>query len=64
MYTGTEAQPSLKRYSSIKVFEYNVHTTDSVDKPATILQIIKLEVVKTSAVRDLRLAFFSVVVNL
>ena len=54
MYTGSESQPNLKQYCSIKVLEYNVHTADPVNHPDKgILQVLRLEVVKTAEVRDL-----------
>ena len=54
MYTGSEAQPNLKQYCSIKVLDYNVHTSDPVNNPDKgILQVLRLEVVKTAEVRYL-----------
>ena len=50
MYIGTEPQPNLKPYCSIKVLDYEIHATDPIDK--SILQVAKLEVVKTQEVRD------------
>ena len=48
------AQPNLKQYCSIKVLEYNVHMADPVNHPDKgILQVLRLEVVKTAEVRDL-----------
>ena len=53
MYTGNEPQPNMKQYCSIKVLEYSIHTADPINNPdKSILQVAKLEVVKTSEVRD------------
>jgi len=49
MYTGNEPQPNMKQYCSIKVLEYSIHTADPINNPdKSILQVAKLEVVKTS----------------
>jgi len=53
MYTGNEPQPNMKQYCSIKVLEYSIHTADPINNPdKSILQVAKLEVVKTSEVKD------------
>ena len=41
---GTEPQPNMERYCSIRVLEYSIQ--------AFILQVTKIEVVKTKEVRD------------
>ena len=52
MYVGTEAQPDLMQYCSIKVLEYHIHNIDPVNYPdRAVLMISKLEVVKTAEVR-------------
>ena len=54
MYSGAEPQPNMKQYCSIKVLEYGIHTADPINNPdKSILQVTKLEVVKTREVRDL-----------
>ena len=53
MYTGTEPQPNMKQYCSIRILEYDIHTADPINNPEkSILQVTKLEVVKTQEVRD------------
>ena len=53
MYVGTEAQPDLMQYCSIKVLEYHIHNIDPVNYPdRAVLMISKLEVVKTAEVRE------------
>jgi len=49
MYTGNEPQPNMKQYCSIRILEYDIHTADPINNPdKSILQVAKLEVVKTS----------------
>jgi len=47
MYTGTEAHPDMKQYCSIKVLEYSIHMPDPKNPDKSILQVAKMEVVKT-----------------
>ena len=53
MYTGTEPQPNMKQFCSIKVLEYSIQTAKIANNPDKILlQVAKLEVVKTPEVTD------------
>ena len=54
MYTGTEAHPDMKQYCSIKVLEYSIHMPDPKNPDKSILQVAKMEVVKTPEVSSWR----------
>ena len=55
MYTGAEIQPTFRRYSTIKILEYDIFNPVAAQNPEKkFLRVSKLEVVKTAAVRHLK----------